>query len=127
MKKCPCCSEKLFQECCEPFLKNKKIPATPEHLMRSRYTAYSLANIDYIQKTMRKKAAENYDPASAKKWAKSLKWLRLEVLDAPDTKTNSGTVTFIAYFKENNIEKNIFEKSLFEKIDGLWFYVDRIN
>lgn len=91
--------------------------------MRSRYTAYTLANIDYIQKTMRKKAAENYDPVAAKKWASSVKWLGLTVVEAPTPKNNTGTVTFYARFSENNTQKEIIEKSLFEKIDDAWFYV----
>jgi len=91
--------------------------------MRSRYTAYSLARIDYIQKTMCKKAAENYDPIAAEKWASSVKWLGLTVVKAPPPKNNSDTITFVAQFFENNVRREIVEKSLFEKIDGAWFYV----
>ena len=124
---CPCSSKKLFCECCEPYLTGKQTVPTPECLMRSRYTAYSLACIDYIQMTMCKKAAENYDPVEAKKWASSVQWRGLIVLDAPPPKNNIGTVTFIARFSENNIEKEIAEKSVFEKIKGVWFYVQGIQ
>lgn len=121
---CPCCSGKKFTSCCQPCVEGKKKAETPEALMRSRYTAYSLGKIDYIQKTMCKKAAENYDPVSAKRWAKSVKWLKLKVLDVSIPAETSGTVTFTAYFLDNNQERSIFEKSVFEKIDGKWFYVD---
>jgi SEC-C motif-containing protein len=121
---CPCNSKKLFSVCCEPYLSGKQKAPTPESLMRSRYTAYSLARIDYIQTTMCKKAAENYDPADAAKWASSVTWLGLTVIDAPPPKNHIGTVTFIARFLENNIPREITEKSLFEKINGVWFYVD---
>src|SRR3990167_2210876 len=120
---CPCNPKKLFSDCCEPYLTGKLKPSTPEALMRSSYTAYTLANIEYIQNTMCKKAAENYDPISAAKWASSVKWLGLTVVEAPPPKNNSGTVTFVAQFLENNVRRKIVEKSLFEKIDGKWFYV----
>ena len=124
---CPCNPKKLFCHCCEPYLSGKQKASTPEILMRSRYTAYSLARIDYIQKTMCKKAAENYDPMSAAKWTSSVTWLGLTVVEAPPPKNNIGTVTFIARFLENNIQKEIVEKSLFEKIDGAWFYVQALS
>jgi len=120
---CPCNSGELFCNCCDLYLTGKQKAPTPESLMRSRYTAYSLARIDYIQKTMCKKAAANYNPIDAEKWASSVKWLGLTVIDAPPPKNNTGSVTFIARFLENNIQKAIAEKSLFEKIDGTWFYV----
>lgn len=124
MNTCPCNPNKLFSDCCEPYLKNIKKAETPEILMRSRYSAYSLAEIDYIQKTMRKKAAKNFDALSAKKWAVSVTWLGLTVIEAPDPIKNHCTVTFIAYFSEDFVKKNIHEKSEFEKINGEWFYVD---
>src|SRR3990167_4863522 len=120
---CPCNSKKLFCDCCEPYLADKQKAPTPESLMRSRYTAYSLARIDYIQTTMCKKAAENYDPIEATKWASSVTWLGLTVVEAPPPKNNTGTVTFVARFLDNNVRRKIVEKSLFEKIDGKWFYV----
>lgn len=124
MDSCPCNTHKKFSDCCEPYLNNTKKAETPEILMRSRYSAYTLARIDYIQRTMCKKAAENYDPISAKKWASSIKWLGLTVIDAPSARGNVGTVTFIAQFSENNVSRSIHEKSTFEKINNEWFYVD---
>lgn len=124
MDNCPCGSQQLYQNCCEPFLLEKKSPATPEALMRSRYTAYTLAKIDYIQNTMQGKASKNYDPVSAKVWAQSISWLGLTVISAPTPTKDTGTVTFIARFHENNKPNAIYECSQFQKINGRWFYVD---
>lgn len=124
MNTCPCHSTLLFSDCCEPYLLGSKKPEKPEQLMRSRYTAYSLANIDYIQKTMQKKASKHYNAGTAREWAKSVTWLGLTVIDAPAPNNNTGTVTFFARFLENTAKKCIYEKSLFEKIEGDWFYVD---
>lgn len=45
---CYCCSGKTFADCCEPFVTLKANATTAEELMRSRYTAYALANATYI-------------------------------------------------------------------------------
>lgn len=127
MKHCPCGSQKLFTQCCEPYIENKKNAETPEILMRSRYTAYTLARIDYIRKTMCKKAVQNFNAKSAREWAKSVTWLELTVEDVSPPTHHSGTVTFLARFTEKNLPSAIHEKSFFEKIDGVWFYTDGIT
>ena len=124
---CLCGSKKLYEVCCEPYLNGVKNTEIPEYLMRSRYTAYSLARIDYIAKTMRKKAAENFDANSAREWASSVTWLGLTVIDSSTTSQNSGTVTFFARFSDHGVKKFIYEKSNFEKIGSQWFYVDGIK
>ncbi|MDP1575105.1 MAG: YchJ family metal-binding protein [Coxiellaceae bacterium] len=124
MSPCPCGSQKQFSECCEPYINSRKSAETPEILMRSRYSAYSLANIDYIQKTMCGKAAKNYDPITAHAWASSVHWIDLVIKHTSKIKKASGTVTFIAHFSENGKENYICEKSHFKKIKGLWFYID---
>ena len=58
---CYCCSQIEFKICCEPFLKGKQIPNTPELLMRSRYTAFCLTDMVYVQKTMQGKALQNFN------------------------------------------------------------------
>lgn len=123
---CPCHSGNSFSDCCEPYLTDNQHAETPKKLMRSRYSAYTMADIDYIQKTMCKKAAENYDPISSKNWASSVTWLGLTVIEAPTPTRQFGTVTFFARFLENSNKKHIYEKSHFEKINGQWFYVDGV-
>ena len=45
---CPCCSGKLYEECCESFHSKKEFPKTAEELMRSRYAAFAIPNGDYL-------------------------------------------------------------------------------
>ena len=68
---CPCGSEKKFSECCEPLIKGVKIAETAESLMRSRYAAYTLQNIDYILATthISKTAEMNVD--EIKEWSRT--------------------------------------------------------
>ncbi|HLB56686.1 MAG TPA: YchJ family protein [Coxiellaceae bacterium] len=127
MSHCPCSSQKKFSDCCEPYLNGLKTAETPEKLMRSRYSAYSLVKIDYIQKTMQGNAARNFNSGDARRWASSVKWLGLTIINASEVKNNIGTVTFFARFSDKNKNNFIYEKSTFEKINGEWFYVDGIT
>lgn len=125
MSLCPCQSQKSYAECCEPFITGNARPQTPEQLMRSRYTAYTSANMDYIVDTMKGKALEGYDKEASKTWAQNVKWLGLEVIDAPKAQAAKGFVEFIASFEENGEVKTIHEKSEFARIGGgsRWYYV----
>ena len=49
---CVCGSRQQFSECCEPLLNEVQPAKTPEQLMRSRYSAYSLGGYgSYLLKT----------------------------------------------------------------------------
>lgn len=126
MKLCPCGSENDYLTCCGVYIKEEALPKTPEALMRSRYTAYTLGNIAYIKKTMRGKPLLNFDDEKVAAWAKNAQWLGLEIirssLDAHDE--NLGFVEFIASFREKNKVRTIHEHSQFQCIDGRWFYKD---
>ena len=121
--KCPCNPLKSFSFCCEKFLKNAANPQSPEELMRSRYSAYALGNMDYIQQTMLSPAADNFNLEEAIESTKKTRFTRLKVMKTWFENEN-GFVEFKAkYF----VEKKCFvlhEKSEFHKVDGKWFYVD---
>jgi SEC-C motif domain protein len=122
---CPCLSQKSYQQCCEPFIVGSARPQTPEQLMRSRYTAYTQGNTDYIEDTMREKALIGFDKDSAKQWALGVHWLGLEVLKAPHPQATRGIVEFIARYEENGVARNIHEISEFARIGGgsRWYYI----
>jgi len=121
--KCPCCSGQLYVDCCQPYLTLKRIPATPELLMRSRYTAYTLANIEYIQQTMSGEALNDFSYEDSLHWAKQSSWLRLEIMAAPLTQGDQGWVEFKAYYALSGIEKCLHERSIFHRVDHCWYYV----
>ena len=68
-KQCSCGSNSTYLQCCGQFIDGLSLPITPEALMRSRYTAYTLADIAYIKKTMRGKATIGFDETEAGHWA----------------------------------------------------------
>lgn len=126
MDKCPCGSGHLYSKCCGRFIDNGELPQTPEQLMRSRYVAYTLANIDYIKNTMRGKALEGFEPIEAKVWAQACDWKNLKVVSAPavPAMAQQGFVEYIASYKLNGKFHKLHENSHFEQIDGKWFYID---
>ncbi len=127
MEVCPCYSGKKFQDCCEPFLAGKKIPTKPEELMRSRYAAYSRADIDYIANTMRGPASLGFDPEQAKQWAKQIQWHELKVIRSITKNENEATVEFIARYAINGNADVIYEISEFHYDDGHWYYFDGVT
>jgi SEC-C motif-containing protein len=127
MLPCPCGSSNTYENCCGSYIEKKQVPQTPEQLMRSRYTAYSLAKIDHIKHTMKGKALMGFNEPEAQKWAESVTWLGLEVLKAESTASDVGFVEFIARFLEHGQIKVIHEVSEFHREQGFWFYVDGAN
>jgi len=125
MKPCPCGSGRIFIKCCKPYITGKMRPLTAEALMRSRYSAYTRGNIGYIQKTMREKALEGFDPADATNWAQMVTWLGLKVVQTQNGQATDeyGTVEFIATYRHNGQIMTLHECSEFNKQAGIWYYV----
>ncbi|MDF1827915.1 MAG: YchJ family metal-binding protein [Legionellaceae bacterium] len=127
MTKCACGSQRDYDQCCQPYVTGQATPKTPEALMRSRYTAYTLADIAYIEKTQRGKAAEGFHALDAYVWAKRVTWLNLEVVNTSLKSPQKGTVEFIARFIDAGVTQSMHEKSEFIKKAGQWFYVDGVH
>ena len=117
---CPCCSGKTYENCCEPYHLGKDLPQTPEQLMRSRYTAFALVLTNYLVETTHFSTRKDNDFSDIEDWAKSNKWLKLEIVFAKENK-----VRFRAFYQDKNNE--IYEHdelSTFVQENGKWFYVD---
>ena len=124
---CPCGSNQNFSLCCEPFLTGTAMPETAEQLMRSRYTAFTKADVDYLKKTLAPESRTDFDAASTKKWAEQSTWKGLQILStekgtADDKK---GKVEFIATYKAEGEALDHHEVAQFRKADGgQWLFVD---
>jgi SEC-C motif-containing protein len=126
MQNCPCCSGNKYEDCCKPFHEGT-LPSTALQLMRSRYCAYSLNLSTYIIKTTHPKNLQ-YN-ANHKEWGKQIsnfslntEFKKLEILQFEENNL-LATVTFKAYLSQNNKDVSFTEKSLFEKVDGMWLYL----
>ncbi len=121
---CLCGSNLDYQQCCEPFHSGQIHPSTALALMRSRYTAYVLRNVPYLQETW----DVTKRPAAIDFSRENITWLRLEIVDfkiggVNDTK---GIVTFKAFYQQDDLECVMNEISRFTKTNGRWLYLDGV-
>lgn len=126
MSDCPCGSGSDYAQCCEPFIKGDDNARTAEQLMRSRYSAYVKAEIDYISQTTDPDNASDFDPESAREWAENSVWNGLEIVSTHMGGENDefGKVEFIANYVQEGVENRHHEMSDFRKIDGKWYFTD---
>ena len=122
---CACGSKKAAETCCPAIIEGRREAVTAEQLMRSRYVAFTRADVDYLMRSQHSTTRNLSERKSITQWAKSVKWAGLLVLkteagQADDTK---GMVEFRALYFENGKLEQIHERSLFERENGLWVYV----
>ena len=118
---CVCGSRHGFSQCCEPLLNEIEQAATPEQLMRSRYSAYSLGGYgQYLLKTWFAPMAKDL---SVEELSKSdTQWLGLTILGS-GISGNSGWVEFKAVYKDQQRSVEMNEKSVFTLQGNRWFYI----
>ena len=124
---CYCCSGREFEDCCEPFIKGAKKPSTAEELMRSRYTAYAIAEVEYILRTTHPSVRKFHDARRIEQWASQSRWQKLEIIATSQgaASDKQGTVEFKAYYLDADDQPQTHhEKSNFRKELGKWFFVD---
>lgn len=128
MKLCPCGSKKNYSDCCEPFLKGSKKAPTAEALMRSRYTAFAVGELDYIEKTHHESTRSELDMEGVKSWATNSEWIGLEIREVEGglEKDTLGKVEFKCRFNFNDQEQVHHELSTFKKENNEWFFVDGV-
>ncbi|WP_028311895.1 YchJ family protein [Derxia gummosa] len=121
---CPC-GGGTFARCCGRFLDGGEQPATPEQLMRSRYSAYVLGRAGWLTETWHASTR----PASLD-LDEGTRWLGLTVKGAGLTSPEWGWVEFIARWRAAGPGQGagrahrLHERSRFVKDGGRWFYVD---
>lgn len=123
-QQCPCGSKKSYIECCMPIIQGTSIAKTAVQLMRSRYTAFSINNDEYLLASW----ANETRPEQLNTDKDPIKWIGLEILEKEQgsAQDNKGTVSFLATFIVSDRLCHLQEKSRFLKEDGAWFYLDGI-
>ncbi len=124
---CPCGSLKVFTDCCERYIVGGVAAPTAEALMRSRYTAYTLKQEDYLLATWHDSTRpDQLGLADELSGEMPTKWLRLEVMSFELQDSTHATVEFEARYKVNGRAHRLHELSRFACENGKWFYVDGI-
>jgi len=125
MSMCPCHSKNPFADCCHPFIRGAAKPDTAEQLMRSRYTAYTLANVDYLARTHHQQTRTDFNKKKTQEMAPKITWLDLSIIKTTDGLLDDveGSVEFKAHYKVDKTRYTLHEKSQFVKEKEGWFYV----
>lgn len=127
---CPCGSGSAYALCCQPYHTGAKPAPTPVALMRSRYTAYVLGDVEYL-------LASWHPACQAQQWRDSLVqsaaetcWLGLHILEeAPGAQPDEGYVEFAARFSDGPEApvQLLHERSRFLRVNERWYYRDGVH
>ena len=120
---CICNNKKSYEKCCGRFLNGSEHAKTPEQLMRSRYTAYTLGNHgEYLLATWFSATSAGITAESLSE--KTVEWVKLDVLSKSQS-GDKGSVTFNAYYREpGSMDIQVMhEVSIFQRSSGRWYYV----
>lgn len=122
---CYCGRRESYADCCGAIHKGTKKAATAEDLMRSRYSAFVCADIDYILATYSNKTRPLEQKEEILLWAKSVKWIGLEVVSTKNGSEGDkeAWVEFKASFIEEGNSQVMHEKSYFIIENNSWVYV----
>jgi len=123
---CPCTSKLPYDKCCQPFIEGKRLPETAAKLMRSRFTAYALAKVDYlIQTTVEAKRGE-IDREELKSYCATVSCISLKIVatEAGGPGDEIGVVKFHASLQHGGKRSLHIERSTFLREDGAWRYED---
>ena len=114
---CPCDSGSTYDACCGPLHRGVTLAAGPEQLMRARYSAYALAEFDFVFRTWHPRTRPDDVSTSP-----ALSWTGLEVVACTD-----DTVEFRAHFHTPAGDDVLQELSRFEQRGGRWVYVEALT
>ncbi|MFD4367824.1 YchJ family protein [Rhodococcus sp. NPDC058521] len=118
---CPCRLGEPYDECCGRFHRGEAVAPTAERLMRSRFSAFAVGDVEYLLNSWHPRtrpAALELDPEQ--------RWIHLEILGTEHGSLldEEGTVEFRAHYRQDGRRGALHENSRFAKERGEWFYVD---
>lgn len=127
MNSCPCGSGLDFALCCEPIIKRAHVAPTAEALMRSRYTAFCLKDMDYLERSTHPDFRKAFDRKANQEWAEQAKFTQLEILSAEEL-DDTAIVVFCAYFSMINAQTPKThahqETSTFKRERDTWYFCE---
>jgi len=123
MSLCPCRSGLPLEGCCHPYLTGEQQAHTPERLMRSRFSAFTLHDWHYILRTWHPEYRPDCSIAELAAESEETQWVSLSVLASGlDLATHTGWVDFCAYYRDETGLHIHHELSSFVREQEQWFY-----
>jgi SEC-C motif-containing protein len=125
MAACPCGSGQSESACCTRYHRGEPAP-TALALMKSRYAAYVLGEIEYLVATQDASTRDTLDVDAMRKWSSETHWQGLEIVatEAGGETDDTGIVEFVARGTTAGRAFAQRERSRFRKVSGRWFYLD---
>ena len=123
-RRCPCGTGLSYAECCGRLHDGSATATTAEQLMRSRYSAFAVADPAYLLATWHpstRPPALELDPG--------IRWVGLDVLraDGGGLLAAEGTVEFRAHSVIDRVAGAQHENSRFVREGGRWYYLDGVS
>ena len=125
MIECPCGSSITLDACCGLYIDGKPAP-TALSLMKSRYSAFVLVKGEYLKSTLSEQQKADFDSEEFEQQAAGTKWMGLEIRNCVNggVKDETGTVEFVAKYKEKGQHVVHHELAKFTREDGKWVFND---
>jgi len=125
MIECPCGSSITLDACCGLYIDGKPAP-TALSLMKSRYSAFVLVKGEYLKSTLSEHQKADFDSKEFEQQAAGTKWMGLEIRNCVNggVKDETGTVEFVAKYKEKGQHVVHHELAKFTREDGKWVFND---
>ena len=121
---CYCGRAKIFNDCCGAILSGRHRAVTAEDLMRARYCAYVIGDMDFLYRSLHPEQRPFYDLEATEQFAGQSQWLSLQVVgtERGGDKDARGSVGFIAEYRHLGQRRQHREHSLFKRYKGDWYF-----
>jgi SEC-C motif-containing protein len=94
-------------------------------MMRARYSAYALGEIDYLVRSIPLLDRKAFDRRGAKQWSQSAEWKGLDIRSITEKANGTrATIEFVATFVIEGEEHAHHEIASFQKVNERWFFLD---
>lgn len=115
---CPCGGGN-YHDCCGAYLRREAWPATAEELMRSRYTAFVLRDVEYLLRTWHPRTRPETIDLDERTWT------GLTITEQVDGTEDDqmGIIGFVATWVAAGEHGSQTERSAFVRRAGRWFYL----
>ena len=122
-----------YGACCAPLHRRERQALTAEQLMRSRYSAFALGEVEHLLRTQPSEEPEAERRRALLETCRQVRWQRLEILatEAGGATDRIGTVTFRAHYRQGGVRGVLQERSRFGRrgnvLAGDWLYLEALD
>jgi SEC-C motif-containing protein len=118
--RCPCLSGETYGQCCAPIHRGEHGAPTAERLMRSRYSAFVVGDVEYLLRSWHpqtRPASLSLDP--------EVRWFRLDIVATRQggPLDSVGIVEFRAFYRSPDGRGEQHEVSRFARDGRSWTYL----